>query len=58
MPEDLGDDFWLLDAGNDPEPAGAPAAALDLDPKHPLQAPRTVHRHMTRGRRLSCIGRR
>jgi magnesium chelatase accessory protein len=29
--EDFGDDLRLLDAGNDPEPAGAPGAALGVD---------------------------
>jgi hypothetical protein len=29
MREDLRDDLRLLDAGNDPEPTDAPAAALD-----------------------------
>jgi hypothetical protein len=37
--EDLRDDLRILDAGNDPEPAAAAGAGLDLDAEHALQVP-------------------
>jgi len=36
--EDPFNDGWRLDAGDDPEPAAALPAGLDVDGEHPLEA--------------------
>jgi hypothetical protein len=51
VPEDAVDDHWLLNAGDDAQPAAALPAGLDIDGEHPLGALRAGEAPLTVGGR-------
>jgi hypothetical protein len=54
MRKNARNDLGLFDASNNPELSAAAGTAFDLDPEHPLEQSRPVHRHVWR-RGLLCL---